>query len=195
VDNGTNSPTTQNPITSFGFTISPGPASGDFLIDVLVPSNEQTGGATYAITGTYSGTATLFSASDWTSGFLATFLGISAKPSNPISGYLDSSEAALDPTATGFSVYQVDLGTRTLQGPSNPNSSPLLNIAALPIGSYIVGFLNKGTTGSPKWIATANSGAILEKDDPVPPVPEPMSIALFGGVLLLTAGALRRRFL
>ena len=38
VDNGTNSPTTQNPITSFGFTISPGPASGDFLIDVLVPS-------------------------------------------------------------------------------------------------------------------------------------------------------------
>ena len=25
-------------------------------------------------------------------------------------------------------------------------------------------------------------------------VPEPMSIALFGGVLLLTAGALRRRF-
>src|SRR6516225_11589659 len=40
VDNGTNSPTTTNPPSNFGFTISPGPQTGDLSIDVLVPNNE-----------------------------------------------------------------------------------------------------------------------------------------------------------
>ena len=39
VDNGTNSPTTNNPPVNFGFTISPGPQTGIVLIDVLVPNN------------------------------------------------------------------------------------------------------------------------------------------------------------
>src|SRR5258707_153564 len=39
IDNGTNSPTTQNPITGFGFTVSPvGPKTGDLVVDVLVPN-------------------------------------------------------------------------------------------------------------------------------------------------------------
>src|SRR5690348_10079891 len=40
IDNGTNSPTNHNPPSNFGFTVSPGPASGDFTIDILVPNNE-----------------------------------------------------------------------------------------------------------------------------------------------------------
>src|SRR5215469_8554945 len=39
IDNGTNSPTSNNPPTNFGFTTSPGPASGSLTIDVLVPNN------------------------------------------------------------------------------------------------------------------------------------------------------------
>jgi hypothetical protein len=194
IDNGTNSPTTQNPPTNFGFTVSPGPASGSsFLIDVLVPNNE-TKPASFALTGTLSGTATLFSATAWTSGDLASYLGISASPNNPIGAYLPSTQA-LDPGATGFFVFQVSLGAATLQGPSNPNVSPLENISpGVPLASYIVGFLNEGTAGSPNWVATANSGAIFVTTAPVPgPIVGaglPGLIAACGGLLAL---ARRRR--
>jgi hypothetical protein len=117
----------------------------------------------------------LFSATPWTSGFPDTYLGISASPANPIGAYLPSTQA-LDPGATGFFIFQVNLGAATLQGPSNPNVSPLENISpGLPLASYIVGFLNEGTAGSPNWIATANSGAIFETTAPTP-VPGPSSV-------------------
>jgi hypothetical protein len=45
---------------NFGFTFSPGPASGDLLIDVLVPNNEAKP-SSFALIGTLAGTATLFS--------------------------------------------------------------------------------------------------------------------------------------
>ena len=90
----------------------------------------------------------------------------------------------MDPTASGFSVYQVNVGSLTLQGPSNPDSSPLWNITALPKASYIVGFLNEGTAGSPDWIATANSGAIFETSSPPASVPEPSSVILLGTMSL-----------
>ncbi len=81
--------------------------------------------------------------------------------------YLPSTQA-LDPGATGFFVYQVDLGTTTLQGPSNPNVSPLESIISgvLPQASYIVGFFNEGTAVAPDFQATANSGAIFETGSP-----------------------------
>jgi hypothetical protein len=88
-----------------------------------------------------------------------------------------------DPSATGFFVFQVDLGNTTLQGPSNPNVSPLENISpALPLASYIVGFLNEGTAGAPDWVATANSGAIFVT--PAPPIGHGLIVLLaIGGVL------------
>jgi hypothetical protein len=185
VDNGTNSPTTNNSPVNFGFTVSPGPASGDFLLDVLVPNNESKP-ASFAITGTHTGTATLFSATPWTSGQLDSYLGISGNPTNGIGAYLPSTQA-LDPGATGFFVYQVDLGNTLLQDASNPNVNPLLNISPdLPLASYIVAFLNEGTAANPNWIATANSGAIFERDGPtVSAVPEPTSIVLLGSILCI----------
>ena len=109
----------------------------------------------------------MFSSTAWTSGKLAAYLGISASPTNPIGAYLPSTQA-LDPGATGFFVYQVDLGTTTLQGPSNPNVSPLESIISgvLPQASYIVGFFNEGTAVAPDFQATANSGAIFETGGP-----------------------------
>ncbi|HTO79140.1 MAG TPA: hypothetical protein VMJ31_05115 [Methylocystis sp.] len=186
VDNGTNSPTSTNPPSNFGFTVSPGPASGDFVVDLLTPNNSATPG-TYQITGSLSGTATLVNVTAWTSGDLAAYLGIGASPANPIGAYLPSTQA-LDPGATGFFVRQVDLGQVTLNGPSNPNLFPLLNLdSQLPVGSYIVAFLNEGTANSPNWIATANSGAILE----TAPGPTP-GAGLAGLAFLVVAGALAR---
>jgi hypothetical protein len=185
-DNGTNTPTSTNP-PNFGFTVSPGPQTGDFLIDVLVPNNEAPtpGALSFAVTGTQggpannlplAGTATLFSATAWTSGQLDTYLGISADPANPIGAYLPSTQI-LDPGATGFFVYQVDLGTNQLQDNPNPLLGPLLSISSgLPLASYIVGFLNVGAA-APNWIATANSGAIFETGRRVP---EPSTILLLG---------------
>ncbi len=81
------------------------------------------------LTGTLSGTATLFSATAWTSGTLESFVGFPATPANPIGSYLPSTQA-LDPGATGFFVYQVDLRGWTLQGTSKPHMSPLETISS-----------------------------------------------------------------
>ena len=116
IDNGTNSPTNTNPPSNFGFTISPRPQTGDLSIDVLVPNNEPKP-ANFALTGTLSGTATLFSAVPWTSGNLDAYLGLSAAPANPIGAYLPSTQA-LDPGATGFFVFNVDLGCLLYTSPS-----------------------------------------------------------------------------
>jgi hypothetical protein len=196
-DNGTNSPTTMNPPLQFGFTTSPGPTSGDLFVDVLVPNNEATtpSALSFALTGTLSGTATLVGTSAWSSGKLDAFLGTpisGASPANPIGAYLPST-VALDPGATGFFVYQVDLGTTTLQSPSNPNVSPLESISpGLPLASYIVGFFNEGTLAAPSFQATANSGAIFETVGPPSSAPEPASLGLLG-LGLAGLGLARRR--
>jgi hypothetical protein len=201
-DNGVNSPTSQDPILGFGFTVSPGPATrSNILIEILEPNNKT--GITPTITGTDitgSAMATLLSGM-FGSGTLEGFLGISASPTSPIGSFLTTGNngySNVNPGATSFSVYQLSLtpvGGIRLQGPGSPNVSPLWNIgsAGLPLGSYIVAFLNEGTAANPNWVATANSGSILETHDAPPAVPEPSSIILLGSVTLGLVTVLKKK--
>jgi hypothetical protein len=194
-DNGTNTPVTGNNLNQpFGFTVSGGPTAGDFVVDVLVPNNVALP-PSFALTGTLSGTATKVAGippGPWTSGQLDAYLGISASPTNPIGAYLPSTQA-VDPGATGFFVFQVDLGQFTLQSPSNPNVSPLENISpSVPTGGYIVAFLNEGSASAPNWSATANSGALFYPGPNA--VPEPSAVILMSmGITALGVVGWRRR--
>ena len=193
IDNNTNSPTSVNPPV-FGFAASPGPATGTLWVDILVPNNISLGSlpASFGISGHLTGTASLFSSTAWTSGFLDSYLGISASPANPIGAYLPST-LPYQPTATGFYVFRANLGTTTLIGPSGigqPGQDTYLSTldTGLFAGSYIVGFLQQ----SGAYGATANSGAILETRNPPPGVPEPATWAMMLAGFGVTGFAMRR---
>lgn len=196
-DNGVTTPTTTNP-PQFGFSISPGPQTGDFLVEVLVPNNVALP-ASYAITGTQggaannmaiSGSATLFSATAWKTGGLDAYLGLTASPNNPIGAWLPSTKVN-QPGATGYFVFQADLGTNQIQPNAKELLGPLLNISPnLNIGTLIVSFLE--TTGG--TVATANSGALYEQGGGLPPpsLPEPGTLGLFATGLIGVYLARRR---
>ncbi len=203
-----------------GFNVSPGPAIGDYLLVIIEPTdqlqvapvgvNVTDGGTTN--TTSFSSSATLFSATPWTAASnpspdsLSTYLGISASPTNGFSTYAGSNTPGgnniADPTATGYDVYTDDLGQNNLTSQSAGGSgAPQLNIpGGLPMGSYILGFLNEGTAANPDWLATANSEALLI-DAPCCnsggrlPVPEPTSLLILASGLMVLGGVrhLRKR--
>ena len=118
-DNGTNTPITSNPPVNFGFTVSPGPQTGELYLDILVPNTASVNPAnTVTVTGTSivggSKNFSLFSATAWTSGDLATYLNLTgSSPATPIGAYLPATKG-LVPSATGFYVLQADIGPELL---------------------------------------------------------------------------------
>lgn len=215
VDNGTNTPLGSNS-TTFSFSISPGPATGDLLLVVLIPDN-GTAPSSFGITEinptTTTITATRFdhSATDtvWTTGDLTTYLGIKASPPNPLGAYLPSTQTLQKEDhqttlANGYFVYTADFGYQDISetGGSGPYLPEFDVIGGLSLGSYITSFCQEfkvGTivtstcTTSNKAISTAQSGALLVDNTFPAPVPEPASLAIFGAGLAGLGLILRRR--
>jgi hypothetical protein len=201
VDNGTNTPLGSTS-TNFGFSISPGPQTGVLFLDILVPNNDVHP-ASFAITGIQGGaannlsistSASLFSTTAWTSGQLDSYLGISASPTNPIGAYLPATQA-LDPAATGFFVYQANIGTAKIWDNAHETNGPIFDLIGglgSDLGAYIVAFCGTGCTDP--VVATANSGALLENGRTPPRVPEPGTLLAFGAGLLGLV-FLRRRWI
>lgn len=191
-DNGTNTPLGNS--TEFGFSYSGSSSvTGTFTLDILLPNNvtDPTSLSVMGINGVAGGSAMRFSTTAWTSGNLADYLGIGASPTNPIGAYLNSSETALDASATGFFVYQLTLTDFTLpknSGSYTADEYQFDSISGLAKGSYLLGFLNCGS----KWCATANSGALLV-DGGKTSVPEPSTFALLGMGMGALGFALKRR--
>jgi len=181
-DNGTNTPTSVNP-PEFGFATSGQSDSGTVYIAILTPDNLAAPGS-FTISGYLNGTATLYSSTPWTSGFLDAYLGLpqetppEVSPPNGIGAFLPSTQI-YQPTADGFYVFWAAIsGTTTLPGTSGTNDSYLSTLGqTVAPGSYIVAFLQQDDD----YGATANSGAILETGG----VPEPATWAM----MLLGFGA------
>jgi hypothetical protein len=181
--------------TTYGFTISPGPQTGDLRIVILLPDNYTAPAGGFAITPTINATIAQGGA-DWNTGDLDTFLGISASPSNPIGAYLGLAQG-LDPLAAGFFVFVADLGSTTI--PDNSNASSVTGEFTLPsglgsdLGAFIVGFCGTGCTKP--FVATANSGALIVNGTATVPSPEPGSLTFLGAGLLGLALLAGRRVL
>jgi hypothetical protein len=149
---GTNSPTTLDPPSPFGFTSSSGPRTGDLRVEMLVPDNEYSSPTTvsYTITGGVNGVETALLVTGkppdtWTMGDLGTYLGLnSSSPANGIDVFLPSTQA-LDPGATGFFVYQADLGSNNALPKIADVTDPFGILQSAPKASYISAFLSSGT--------------------------------------------------
>ena len=192
IDNGTITPTTNNPpYFAFGFSgNAKNGGSGDFLLFGLVPDNWNSG-FSLTLDGTNttvsSVSGALFSSTEWNSGFLSSYLTSPNFPHNshPLSGFLPSTQG-VDPGANGYFVYLFDFGAFDYNTTPDPNFS--VGSGTVPQGTIFLAGLVDGSGNV--TVDTPNSASILEGGSPVP---EPETLLMFGSGIVAVAGILRRK--
>ncbi len=159
---------------------------GTAYVVVLVPNTAPMLTFT-ASAGSTTGIGPTTTAS-WTtadsSGLLTRFAAIGITPNKtadpPIQPFLTATQA-LDPAATGFTVYLFDIGSFTDGTVINVSFS---GIAGFPVGTIFWSFLTDSSG------VAINSTPISQS---LQVVPEPTTLLLFGSGLLGMGGMLRRR--
>ena len=178
-------PTSVNP-PEFGFSAGDQSETGPLATLILVPDTISNPDTTYTLSGPLFGSKTetvvLFHQNHpWNQSNVSfdKFLAMpsNTSPNNALSDFLPATQA-LDPSATGYFVYDAirSVGDITLPSDADASNSDLLTLnKELPLGSYVFAFLGQTSTGVD---ATASSGAIFIDTARLVATPEPSTWAM-----------------
>jgi len=146
--------------SAFGFFASPAPLTDDLRFVVLEPTSTA---VPISVTGNV-GAGTLFTAAGtWSSGDLATFLGLQpASPANPCDAFATPDVFNPGGIPTSFHVFVADLGTQTEQSLMNLTMADNIVGGIVP-GAEITAF----STANGVTVSTAPSGVLVQTPGPI----------------------------
>ena len=184
----------------FGFIRSPNSNNNlsgpNIWLTFLIPNT--VGPLSFSVTQTTAtvSTQSMSLAGTWSSGSLASFLGLTQTggPNNPINALLPQTQT-LVPGATGYEVYQANFGAVNF-ATADPTYTTSLSV---PLGTVVLAYIKDTTGGNAGTMSdsTANSSALLVSGPggppPPPPVPEPVSALMLGTVVALTGIIFRKK--